>query len=281
MKTLLVMRHAKSDWDADYGADHDRPLNGRGRRSAEHMGRELADRGLIPEHVMTSSAVRARTTAELAMAAGDWGSTLVVLDELYDSGVAGVLSVIRSAPDVSPLMIVGHQPTWSMLVRDITGMDAAMKTASVAVIQCDVEEWSALDTGALIEEIAPRDGGDQASAPGALFVPEGEWVVTSISVGGELVPPLEGSQLTLDVKGDRVSGTAGVNRFMGQMSSDGFGPLATTMMAGPPERMEQEQRYLGFLDSAESAESTGAGIELVESGLITVTLTSRTTHHGT
>ncbi len=279
MKTLLVMRHAKSDWDADYGADHERPLNGRGRRSAEHMGKELAARGLIPEHVMTSSAVRARTTAELAMAAGGWGSTLVVHDELYDSGVGGVLGVIRSAPDASPLMVVGHQPTWSMLVRDLTGMDATMKTAAVAVIQCDVEHWSDLETGTLLEEISPRDGVEPDA--GATFVPEGEWVVTSISVGGELVPPLEGTQLTLDVSGDRVSGTAGVNRFMGQVSASGLGPLATTMMAGPPEHMEQERRYLGFLSSAESLEADGMGIDLVESGLITVTLTSRTTDHGT
>ena len=58
MKTLLLMRHAKSDWDADYGLDHDRPLNDRGLRSARLMGRVLADEGLVPELVISSTAVR-------------------------------------------------------------------------------------------------------------------------------------------------------------------------------------------------------------------------------
>lgn len=159
MKTLLLMRHAKSDWDADYGDDHDRPLNERGTRSARLMGRVLADEGLEPAHVISSTALRARTTAELANEAGEWGARLSLERALYDEGPKGVLATVASTPDVARLMLVGHQPTWSMLVAALTGERVEMKTATVAVIDLEVETWAGLanGTGALRGILQPRD----------------------------------------------------------------------------------------------------------------------------
>jgi len=144
MKTLLLMRHAKSDWDADYGPDHDRPLNDRGLRSARIMGRVLADEGLVPDLIISSTAVRARRTAELAIDAGGWDTHLVLDRSLYDEGPRGVLEAGASAPDVDTVMLVGHQPTWSMLVSTLTGERAEMKTATVAVIELDLDSWADL-----------------------------------------------------------------------------------------------------------------------------------------
>lgn len=153
------MRHAKSDWDADYGTDHDRPLNDRGRRSSRLMGRVLATEGLIPDLVISSTAIRARSSAEMAMEAGEWESELVLDRSLYESGPQGVLAAGASAPEVDRLMLVGHQPTWSMLVSKLTGERAEMKTASVAVIELDIDTWVDLpDTsGTLTRVLAPRD----------------------------------------------------------------------------------------------------------------------------
>jgi phosphohistidine phosphatase len=158
MKTLLLMRHAKSDWDADYGPDHDRPLNDRGLRSARLMGRVLADEGLVPDLIISSTAVRARTTAELAIEAGDWDTELVLDRSLYDEGPRGVLEAGASAPDVSSVMLVGHQPTWSMLVSALTGERADMKTATVAVIELDLDSWAELPgaAGKLTRVLEPR-----------------------------------------------------------------------------------------------------------------------------
>ena len=64
MKTLLLLRHAKSSWDNSDLADHDRPLNGRGRRDAPRMGQLLAQHDLTPDLIVTSAARRAATTAE-------------------------------------------------------------------------------------------------------------------------------------------------------------------------------------------------------------------------
>jgi phosphohistidine phosphatase len=158
VKTLLLMRHAKSDWDADYGSDHDRPLNDRGLRNARHMGRVLADEGLMPDLIISSPALRARRTAELATEAGNWDSEIFLDRSLYDEGPRGVLEVGASVPNVSRLMLVGHQPTWSMLVSAVTGERAEMKTATVAVIELDIESWADLPgaSGTLSRVLEPK-----------------------------------------------------------------------------------------------------------------------------
>ena len=147
MLTLLLMRHAKSDWDASYSRDHDRPLNKRGRRSASLMGRVLAGLDRTPDHVMSSTALRARSTAQLAEQGGQWGCPIELKSGFYGSGPDTVLSLAARAPGVESLMLVGHQPTWSTLVQRITGEYADMKTASIAVIELTIDRWSQLEDG--------------------------------------------------------------------------------------------------------------------------------------
>jgi len=144
MRTLLVMRHAKSDWDAAYAHDHERPLNQRGARSARLMGRALAERGRVPNLVITSTAVRARSTATLANEAGEWDAEIVLDPNLYGTGADDAIEVASMAPDVDRLMLVGHQPAWSTLVSKLTGQRVDMKTATVAVIELDIDHWSKL-----------------------------------------------------------------------------------------------------------------------------------------
>lgn len=157
MKTLLLMRHAKSDWSADYGVDHDRPLNDRGIDSAKAMGSALTTDGLVPELVITSTAVRARTTAELAADAGEWDCEIRLESRLYGSGADMAVQVATEAPAVDRLMLVGHQPTWSILVSVLSGERVEMKTATVAVLGFD--EWPALESasGRLETVYQPRD----------------------------------------------------------------------------------------------------------------------------
>jgi phosphohistidine phosphatase len=152
------MRHAKSDWDADYGRDHDRPLNPRGERSARVMGRLLSAIELIPDLAITSSALRASTTVRLAADAGSWETEIEVEPGLYGTGPGAVLEVATRAPNVDRLMLVGHQPTWSMVVHHLTGAAADMKTASVAVVDLMIDDWSEiLDvTGVLNSLYHPR-----------------------------------------------------------------------------------------------------------------------------
>lgn len=157
MRRLMVMRHGKSDWSIG-APDHQRPLNERGRRAADAMGRLLAGMGEAPGHVITSSAVRANTTAQRAGEAGDWDAEVQVTRDLYMTDPFGALEVVVGAPAVERLMVVGHEPTWSALVAHLTGARAAMKTATVAIIDVHVAEWAnALEAGGeLVALLQPR-----------------------------------------------------------------------------------------------------------------------------
>jgi phosphohistidine phosphatase len=146
MLQLVLMRHGKSDWDASYGADHDRPLAERGVRSARLMGRMLTEAGQSPDLVISSTATRANRTAHLAAEAGGWGCDIVTDRSIYGGSTRAVReSVRRNAGSNQRLLVVGHEPTWSSLVFELVGARVEMKTASVAGVGLMIEEWEALD----------------------------------------------------------------------------------------------------------------------------------------
>ena len=159
MRRLILMRHAKSDWDARFGSDHDRPLSKRGIRAAETMGLVLARARLVPDHAISSSAVRARTTLELARESGEWDTTVEVTDALYGTSPNGALEVAAHAPpDTESLMLVGHEPTWSALAYHLTGGAVTVKTATVVGIDLFIDAWSRLPavSGDLAFVLQPR-----------------------------------------------------------------------------------------------------------------------------
>ncbi len=160
MKRLLVMRHAKSDWSAGVSLDHDRPLNRRGTKAARRMGRLLTEIDEVPELTITSSAVRARHTAELAAEAGAWGTPVEVEPDLYGTSVEGTLAVVAGAAEsVDRLMIVGHQPTWGGVVFALTGASVQMKTATVAIVELMLgRSWESVEPpmGELAALLQPR-----------------------------------------------------------------------------------------------------------------------------
>lgn len=157
MKQLLIMRHAKSDWGAGQ-ADHERPLNRRGRAAATAVGAHLTSLGQVPHHVITSSAVRAHTTAQHAAAAGNWPGGLDVEAALYATDPEGALEVALAAPDVARLMMIGHEPTWSGLVAHLTGASVAMRTATVVGIDLYITDWSQVleARGEILFVVQPR-----------------------------------------------------------------------------------------------------------------------------
>lgn len=157
-RRLLLLRHAKSDWDAAYGDDHERPLARRGRRAARLVGRFLRAVDRVPDLVITSSAVRARSTVELATEAGDWGAALEVSDELYDSEPRRVLEVLwRRGGSASTVLLAGHEPVWSLLAGGLIG-GACLRfpTAALASLRFDVDEWSDAKRGELEWMITPK-----------------------------------------------------------------------------------------------------------------------------
>ncbi|AWB96471.1 histidine phosphatase [Agromyces badenianii] len=144
MKTLVLMRHAKSSWDTPGLLDHDRPLNERGRREAPRMGRRLGERGIRPDVIVTSTAERARSTAAFVAAALGTEERRVIADErLYSASVDTLLRVVRSLDDrLACAMFVGHNPEMTDLAARLFREAEAMPTAAVAVFRFDVASWS-------------------------------------------------------------------------------------------------------------------------------------------
>lgn len=159
MLNLMLMRHGKSDWDSGAQDDHSRPLNDRGKRSAERMGVVLRDLGLVPDLVVSSTATRARSTAELARLSGGWDSRLILDETLYGSGVADALTAAsRHGGDANRVMLVGHEPTWSMTIAHLTGARASMRTATIADVEILADDWDELPEshGSLVSLLQPR-----------------------------------------------------------------------------------------------------------------------------
>ncbi len=136
--TLAIVRHAKSDWDDPSVSDHDRPLNARGRRDAPRMAALLASRPWRPEAIVTSTAVRARTTA--AEFAAAMNVPLEEDPELYGAGAQTLLdTAIARGHDV---MIVAHNPGMSVLGRHLSTKVPLMPTCGVATFTWDEDDWA-------------------------------------------------------------------------------------------------------------------------------------------
>lgn len=148
MKTLLVLRHAKSSWDHPELSDFDRPLNKRGEEAAPFMGELISSKGLEPEIVVSSPARRARTTAELAASAGGFDSRIEFDERIYGAGANTLAYIVAGFDDsVDSAMIVGHNPGFEDLVAALTGERHRFPTAALAVIDLNISVWSETESG--------------------------------------------------------------------------------------------------------------------------------------
>lgn len=157
MKTVLIMRHAKSSWDEAGVSDHDRTLNARGRRDAPFMGGFLEGRGLRPELIAHSTAKRATLTAQIVADQFSPEPILQALSELYLAPAHVYLDSLSSLSDaVDCVMYVGHNPGMEELVSHfMTGLQS-MPTAAVARIQLNVDQWTDISEKRL-ESITDQD----------------------------------------------------------------------------------------------------------------------------
>ena len=174
-RQLLLLRHAKSNWDDPALADFDRPLSGRGLKTAPLVGRRLATRGWLPDMALVSPALRTRDTWRLV--AAQWTVTVPVefLDALYAATAADILAQVQHAgASVRNLLVIGHNPGLEEFARKMAGAasdDAAFTrlskkfpTAALARFVVD-RDWAglAIGTARLTHFLRPKDlGYDQA-----------------------------------------------------------------------------------------------------------------------
>jgi phosphohistidine phosphatase len=166
-RELLVFRHGKSDWDSEEGGDFGRPLSGRGHKAVKRMAGWLGDQDLLPDHILSSTALRAeQTTLGLCEHAGIPTSTITWTETIYEAGVSTLLTVLSEAgSEWGRLMIVGHNPGFESLVAYLTGQyvdgpltSPGFPTAAIAHLAMP-DDWNRLESGcaSLMTFVRPRD----------------------------------------------------------------------------------------------------------------------------
>jgi phosphohistidine phosphatase len=161
MKTLLILRHAKSSWKFPDLPDQDRPLNGRGKRDAPLMGRVLSEERLVPDVIVTSSAVRAHATAKKVAKASGYRGQIEIESSLYGGGPRAYLNILRNQPDrYQKLLLVGHNPDVEQILEIFTETEAIMPTCALAHVTLVLERWIDLNNntkGKLVKIWRPKD----------------------------------------------------------------------------------------------------------------------------
>lgn len=160
MKTLYILRHAKSSWSDPDLADFDRPLNDRGNTAAPFMGKVIGENGFNPELILSSPAVRARQTAELVIGSAPLPGELKFDDRIYEASPQTLRTVASEiSDDVGSAMIVGHNPGMEGFIRYLTGELQPMPTAALAVIHLNIDKWRDVggNSGRLSKVFRPKD----------------------------------------------------------------------------------------------------------------------------
>ena len=148
MKTIYLMRHAKSKRGPEYETDYERPLAKRGKRDAARMGAYLAEHDLLPELIVCSSAERARDTAVRFAEAADYQGEMWFQERLYFTDDQVYLELIWALDDtLASAMFVGHNPATESVIETLSGVYATMPTAAVACVQFEVETWADVEEG--------------------------------------------------------------------------------------------------------------------------------------
>ena len=161
MKTLLILRHAKTQSDAP-GGDHARELTERGHRNAAAIGAYIHNLTGTPDAIITSDATRALQTAEIVATAVNFAGPLTVEPRIYTADVNTLLALVRSILDeVNTAIIVGHNPGFEELSEALAGnhdQGVRLPTAALALLEFDVERWDTVRAGSgrLREVATPR-----------------------------------------------------------------------------------------------------------------------------
>jgi phosphohistidine phosphatase len=172
--TLHLLRHAKSSWDVPGQEDHDRALNGRGRKAAKAMGRYLARQGPLPDRVLCSTSVRTRETWDRmrpSLEAAGAHPAVEFERDLYLAGAGALLERVRACDGDSCLLVVAHNPGTGDLALGLAGggdeeawrrMRDKYPTAALASLVFEAASWSEIapNAGELVRFVVPRELGD-------------------------------------------------------------------------------------------------------------------------
>jgi phosphohistidine phosphatase len=148
MKILLILRHAKSSLKDSSVPDHDRPLDELAKQDALLMGKLLRDRGLIPDFIMSSTALRAKTTTDLVVEGCKYREGKIIFEQsLYQAKPKDYMKILAGLSDrYVCILLVGHNPTVEEVIEILTGpLEITMSPCALAYLNLPIENWIQLD----------------------------------------------------------------------------------------------------------------------------------------
>lgn len=149
MKTLLILRHAKSSLKAPGIPDHERSLDELAKQDALHMGNLLKEKGLIPDFILSSTALRARVTTEFVVEGCQYKGDIILEQSLYQAKSKDYIRIIEGLSDKYPrVLLVGHNPAVEEVIEILTGSsDVTMPACALAHLNLPIEKWSDFKSG--------------------------------------------------------------------------------------------------------------------------------------
>jgi phosphohistidine phosphatase len=161
MKTLLLMRHAKSSWKHAEMPDHERPLNKRGKKDAPMIGSLIKEKELVPQTILCSTAVRASETARMVQEKSGFAGEAIFLDSYYLAEPNAYLEGLQALPDeIERVLVIGHNPGLEGLLQILSGQIVPLSTGAVAHLVLRISHWNELNLdseGELVETFSPND----------------------------------------------------------------------------------------------------------------------------
>jgi phosphohistidine phosphatase len=161
MKTLLLLRHAKSSWKDSDADDHERPLNKRGKKDAPKIGRLLRDEDLLPDLIVSSSAKRCRKTADQIIEHSGYRGETRFCPELYEANAEKLRDFLSQVDDrISRLILIAHNPGLEEFLEPVVGEYTPLSTAALAHVELPLDAWADLTAdsrGKLINVSQPRE----------------------------------------------------------------------------------------------------------------------------
>ncbi len=148
MKTLLLMRHAKSSFKDGDLPDFERPLSKRGEKDAPRMGKLLKEKDLVPDLILSSTAQRASQTAELVAEKCKYEREIVFVQDFYLGEPEAYMNTLRDLDDdkAETVLIIGHNPGLESLLQLLTDKVESLPTSAIAHLELPIRTWKALTT---------------------------------------------------------------------------------------------------------------------------------------
>jgi phosphohistidine phosphatase len=140
MKQVCILRHAEASLKSK--TDHDRPLTFKGKKDSLNIGKHILDINCIPDLVITSSAIRALSTAKNTISGGKWNSELIVDSKIYGGSPDYLLFLLAKQDNkYESICLVGHEPNFSNFIYMSTNKYVTLKTCSIGIINFNINKW--------------------------------------------------------------------------------------------------------------------------------------------